>query len=99
MFARPHVNGQKLGMVACACHPSNGKKYKIGRLWPRQPGKMQDPASKTTKEKRAGDRTQIVDHQPSRGKALYASASKKEEEKNINCFAPSPALGLLVLVI
>jgi hypothetical protein len=30
MFIRPHLNRKKLGVVACACHPSYGEKYKSG---------------------------------------------------------------------
>jgi hypothetical protein len=26
-FVRPHLNGKKLGMVAHACHPSDGGKH------------------------------------------------------------------------
>jgi hypothetical protein len=29
-FARPHLGGKKLSMVVCACHPSEGGKFKIG---------------------------------------------------------------------
>jgi hypothetical protein len=28
---RPHFNGRKLGVVMHACHPSYGRKHKIGR--------------------------------------------------------------------
>jgi hypothetical protein len=35
MFARPHLNGKKLGMVVCACHPNNNRKHKIGEWWSR----------------------------------------------------------------
>jgi hypothetical protein len=34
-FVRPHLNGIKLGMVVCACHPSENEKHKIGRSWSR----------------------------------------------------------------
>jgi hypothetical protein len=29
-FMRTQLNGKKLGMVACAYHSSDGRKYKIG---------------------------------------------------------------------
>jgi hypothetical protein len=31
MFGRPHLNGKKLGVVACSSHPSDSGKIKIGR--------------------------------------------------------------------
>jgi hypothetical protein len=34
-FARPYLDGKKPEIVVCACHPSNGKKHKIGGLWSR----------------------------------------------------------------
>jgi hypothetical protein len=30
MFARPHLNGKKLGMMTCACHPGDRGRHKIG---------------------------------------------------------------------
>jgi hypothetical protein len=29
-FARSHLNGKKLGVVACTCHPRTSRKLKIG---------------------------------------------------------------------
>jgi hypothetical protein len=29
-FTRPHLNGKKLKMAVCSCHPSNGEKCKVG---------------------------------------------------------------------
>jgi hypothetical protein len=34
-FARPHLNGKKLGLVAQTCHPSYDGKYKLGGSWSR----------------------------------------------------------------
>jgi hypothetical protein len=34
-FVRSHFNGKKLGMVACACHPNDGRLCKIVGLWSR----------------------------------------------------------------
>jgi hypothetical protein len=31
-FTRPYLNGRKLGTVLHACHPSYGRKPKIGRI-------------------------------------------------------------------
>jgi hypothetical protein len=32
-FVRPHLNGKKLGVVVCTCHPSDGRRLKIGGSW------------------------------------------------------------------
>jgi hypothetical protein len=32
-FVRPHINGKRLGVVACATQPCEGRKLKIRRSW------------------------------------------------------------------
>jgi ribosomal protein L32 len=64
---RSHLNGKKLGMVVCICHPSKGGKYKI-RGWQSRPAwaKKQDRFSKITRIKRVGRVVQAVENQPSK---------------------------------
>jgi hypothetical protein len=68
-------------MVTHACHPSNGRKLKIGEgQWFRLAwAKKRDPTSKITKAKRAGDRAQVVEHLPCKYKAVSSNlgAAKK----------------------
>jgi hypothetical protein len=46
-----------------SCHSTNGKRYKIGRLWFRLAlAKKQDPVSKITRAKRSGGVAQVVQH-------------------------------------
>jgi hypothetical protein len=47
----PHLNGEKLGVGACACHLREDEYLKIGGLWSRLLWAEKDPASKLTKIK------------------------------------------------
>jgi hypothetical protein len=53
-YVRTHLNRKKLGVVAYTCHPSQGKKLKIGGLWFGD-SLTKNPISKITKAKRGRD--------------------------------------------
>jgi hypothetical protein len=61
-FVRPHVNVENLSIVACACHPSDNRKSKIGgsKLKPAW-AKSETPISKITRAKRTGGVAQVVE--------------------------------------
>jgi hypothetical protein len=71
----------KLSMVAHPCHPSHGRKYKIGGVVQASLGKKPDPISKITRTKRARSVTQAVKHLSSKCKALSSnhSTAKKDD--------------------
>jgi hypothetical protein len=78
-FARPHLNGKKLGMVACTCHPTTGESIRQEDCGLGQPGqkkkkKKKSNTSKITRAKRAGGTTEVVEwHLPSKCEALSSN--------------------------
>jgi hypothetical protein len=87
MFVRLHLNRKKLVMVAHACHPSNGGKLKIGKLWSRLSGqgKKWDPISKITRAK--GDGKWLVAQEtegwPCKCEALRSIPNTTKKKKQI----------------
>jgi hypothetical protein len=73
-FSRPHLNGKKLDMGACVVIPAIGS---INRRTVVQPGlvKKQDPVSKMTRTKRAGDMAQVAEHLPGKCEAVSSNPS------------------------
>jgi hypothetical protein len=67
-----------MGVMVHACHPSNGRKLKIGGAQHRLAwAKKQDAISKTLEQKGAGDIAQEVECLPSRREAPEFKLLKK----------------------
>jgi hypothetical protein len=64
-------------MVVCACHPS----YKGKHKWEDSLSTKQDPVSKITKAKMGWRVTQVVQHLPSKHKALPSNPSTAAKSK------------------
>jgi hypothetical protein len=85
-FGRPHLDGKKLGVVAHACHPSAGRKHKIGGPWSRPVRtKSETPISKLTRAKRAGGMVQGVEHLTNKDKALNSNLCITHTQKISGC--------------
>jgi hypothetical protein len=75
------VEKKKLGLVAQACHPSNGKKLNR-RIVQAGLGKKQDPLSKITRAKITAGVVQAVKHLPHKHQALSSNPSSTNNLKN-----------------
>jgi hypothetical protein len=60
----PMLVEKKLGMVVHTCHPSNGRKHKLGRLWSKPGWAKSETLSQINqrKQKGAGGVAQVVTH-------------------------------------
>jgi hypothetical protein len=70
-------------MVLCSCHPSYGKKHKIGRYQSKlaQPGQKLRSYLKTNREQKDGDVAQAVECLHSKHKALSSNPSTTTKKK------------------
>jgi hypothetical protein len=75
---------KKLDMVLCSCHPSYGKKHKIGRYQSKlaQPGQKLRSYLKTNREQKDGDVAQAVECLHSKHKALSSNPSTTTKKKS-----------------
>jgi hypothetical protein len=63
------------GVVAHTCHPATVVKCKNSITVQARMSKKQDPISKITRAKRADGMTKVVEHLPSKCKALNSNSS------------------------
>jgi hypothetical protein len=78
-FMRAHLDGKKLGVVACICHPSYGWKDKIGELMRSRAGlhKKRDSICKITRATMTGDMAQVVERQLRKHEVLCSNPSSE----------------------
>jgi hypothetical protein len=87
MFMRPHLNRKQLGVVACGCHPSDGRELKIGGSWSRLAWTKSETLSWETQHKKgAGGIDQPVEHLPSNCEALSSNSSTSKKRKDSGSF-------------
>jgi hypothetical protein len=85
-LARPYLNRKKLGMVACTCHPSYGRKLKIGGSRSRLARAKVRPPSQNKQNKKGWSMAQAIEHLPSEIKARSSNpntAKKKNDRGNM----------------